>query len=203
MMDKPVCIARLLLTTGILAGLAACAAPAPRPAPDAAPPPAAPAPPPPAAPAAPAEPPAVSPEVAEELVTAHNFWRKQVKTAPLVWSNALAGQAREWALTLLRKGSFEHKPDSPHGQNIAWFAGERLKPSDVVDYWGNEVEYYDPEKNACLEEAECRHYTQIVWKDSREVGCASAWGEHPKYGVQEFWVCNYSPPGNMEGLRPY
>ncbi|HXG29816.1 MAG TPA: CAP domain-containing protein, partial [Nevskiales bacterium] len=170
--------------------------------PDAAPPPSAPAPPPPSpAPAAP--PPPISAAAAEEIVAAHNFWRRQVKTEPLVWSDELARAAREWAVTLMRQGKFEHRPDSPYGQNIAWFAGERLKPTDVVDYWGNEIEYYDYEKNACLEESECRHYTQIVWKDSREVGCASAWGQHPQYGVQEFWVCNYSPPGNVEGLRPY
>lgn len=185
----------------ITAWLAACAAPAPRPAPDAAPPPTEPSPPPP--PAEPAEPPPVSGEVVNELVEAHNFWRKQVKTPPLSWSDELARQAREWALTLLRKGAFEHEPDASYGQNIAWFAGERLNPTAVVDYWGNEVEYFDAQKNTCHEEAVCRHYTQIVWKDTREVGCASAWGEHPKYGVQEFWVCNYSPPGNMEGMRPY
>ncbi len=190
---------RALLAVLLLGGLAACAAPAPRPVPDAAPPPSAPAPPPsPAATPAP-----ISAAAAEEIIAAHNFWRRQVKTEPLVWSDQLARAAREWAVTLMRQGKFEPSPDSPHGQNIAWFAGERLKPADVVDYWGNEIEYYDYEKNACLEESECRHYTQIVWKDSREVGCASAWGQHPKYGVQEFWVCNYNPPGNVEGLKPY
>jgi pathogenesis-related protein 1 len=193
---------RVLLAVLLLGGLAACAAPAPRPTPDAAPPSSEPAPPPPPpAPAAPSPP--ISAAAAEEIVAAHNFWRRQVKTEPLVWSDELARAAREWAVTLMRQGKFEHSPDSPYGQNIAWFAGERLKPADVVDYWGNEIEYYDYEKNACLEESECRHYTQIVWKDSREVGCASAWGQHPKYGVQEFWVCNYNPPGNVEGLKPY
>jgi uncharacterized protein YkwD len=186
--------------------LAACAGPAPRPAPDVPPPPSEPAPPPTPTPTPPKpepEPSPVSPATANELTVAHNFWRKQVKSKPLVWSDDLARQARDWALTLLRTGKYEHRPDSPYGQNLAWFAGERMNPAAVVDYWGNEVEYYDYEKNACIEEAECRHYTQIVWNDTQEVGCASAWGEHPKYGVQEFWVCNYNPPGNMEGLRPY
>jgi pathogenesis-related protein 1 len=199
-MRKSTFITHVLLTGLIVGVLAACAAPAPRPTPDAVPPPAAPAPPPPA-PVTP--PPPTTPSIAEEIVTAHNFWRKQVKAPPLVWSDNLAKLAREWALTMLGKGSLEHRPGTSLGENIAWFAGERLKPSDVVDHWGNEVEFYDYEKNVCLEDSECRHYTQIVWKDSREVGCASAWGEHPKYGIQEYWVCNYSPAGNMEGLKPY
>ncbi|MGH8454186.1 MAG: CAP domain-containing protein [Nevskiales bacterium] len=198
-MRKTPCIAHVLLIGLTVGWLAACAGPAPRPTPDAAPPPAEPAPPPPPAP----PPSPTSAEVAEELLAAHNFWRKQVKSEPLVWSDELTILAREWALTLLRQGKLEHRSDSPYGENIAWFAGERLKPADAVDHWGNEIEYYDYEKNVCLEDSECRHYTQIVWKDSREVGCAAAWGEHPKYGIQEYWVCNYSPAGNMEGLKPY
>lgn len=201
-MHSPRSIARLAITAGLAILLSACAAPAPRPVADAAPPPAEPAPPPP--PAAPATPaPVTPPAVAEELVAAHNFWRKQVKAAPLTWSDDLAKLAREWAVTLLRQGKFEHRPDSPYGENIAWFAGERMNPTSVVDHWGNEVEFYDYGRNICIEESSCGHYTQIVWKDSREVGCASAWGEHPQYGIQEFWVCNYNPAGNVEGVKPY
>lgn len=202
-MHKSSPIARVLLVSLSIGWLAACAGPAPRPAPDAVPPPATPSPAPPPAAPAPSPPPVASPDVAAEITAAHNFWRKQVKTPPLVWSDELAKRAREWALALLSKGSLEHRPNTRLGENIAWFAGERLKPADVVDHWGNEIEYYDYEKNVCLEDSECQHYTQIVWKDSREVGCASAWGEHPKYGIQEYWVCNYSPAGNMEGLKPY
>jgi uncharacterized protein YkwD len=197
-------ILRVMLMALCLGWLAACAAPAPRPTPDAVPSATTPAPSPPPTPAQPPQPaPPVSAEVAEELVAAHNFWRKQVKTQSLVWSDQLSREAREWALSLLGRGVLEHNPNTTHGENIAWFAGDRMKPSDVVDHWGNEVEFYDYGKNACLDGSECRHYTQIVWKDTREVGCAYAWGEHAKYGLQEFWVCNYSPAGNIEGLKPY
>ena len=121
----------------------------------------------------------------------------------MIWSDSLAKLSREWALALLRKGVLEHRPNSPHGENIAWFAGERLKPADVIDNWGNEIEFYDHGKNICTEDSDCEHYTQIVWKNSREVGCGSAWGPHPKYGIQEYWVCSYSPAGNLKGQRPY
>ena len=180
--------------------LTACAVQAPRRPADTVP---SPAPPAPAPPPVVAPPSGVSAAVAEELLTAHNYWRKQVKSPPLVWSDELSKRAREWALTLLRKGVLEHNPDRRYGENLAWFAGERLKPTDVVDNWGNEVEFYDHGRNVCIEDADCEHYTQIVWKDAREVGCGSAYGEHPKYGIQEYWVCNYNPAGNIKGQRPY
>jgi hypothetical protein len=44
----------------------------------------------------------------------------------------------------------------------------------------------------------CGHYTQIVWRNTKSVGCAVARGK----GV-EVWVCNYDPPGNYAGQRPY
>lgn len=197
-------ITHVLLVVLTVGWLAACAAPAPRrdkPASDTAPPPAVPVPVP--KPAPPVPPPTVAAPVADDLLLAHNYWRKQIKAPPLVWSEALAKLSREWALTLLRKGVLEHRPNSTYGENIAWFAGERLKPVDVVDNWGNEIEFYDHGKNICTEDSDCEHYTQIVWKNSREVGCGSAWGEHPKYGIQEYWVCNYSPAGNTKGQRPY
>ena len=39
------------------------------------------------------------------------------------------------------------------------------------------------------------HFTQVVWKDTRQLGCGLAINRKNKvYGV-----CDYSPPGNYEG----
>jgi hypothetical protein len=53
----------------------------------------------------------------------------------------------------------------------------------------------------------CGHYTQIVWKTTTRLGCGVALCDQnspfmgfPKW---EFWVCNYAPPGNYNGQRPY
>src|ERR1700741_2518569 len=42
------------------------------------------------------------------------------------------------------------------------------------------------------------NYTQVVWAKTRAVGCAVAADQS-----QEVWVCNYAPPGNYVGYRPY
>jgi len=44
----------------------------------------------------------------------------------------------------------------------------------------------------------CGHYTQIVWRDTKQVGCGVA-----RDNRREIWVCNYDPPGNWVGHRPY
>jgi cysteine-rich secretory family protein len=41
------------------------------------------------------------------------------------------------------------------------------------------------------------HYTQMIWRQSRQVGCATAVGRH-----EEFLVCRYSAAGNVYGERP-
>jgi hypothetical protein len=41
------------------------------------------------------------------------------------------------------------------------------------------------------------HYTQMIWRDTHEVGCATAVGRY-----EEFLVCRYSQAGNVYGERP-
>ena len=41
------------------------------------------------------------------------------------------------------------------------------------------------------------HYTQMIWRDTRQVGCATAVGQS-----EEFLVCRYSTAGNVYGERP-
>lgn len=131
-----------------------------------------------------------------EMLNAHNRWRQQVGVPPLQWSNELADYAQAWANQLAEDDRFEHRPNNRYGENLAYFSGQRATASRVVDLWGNEVADYDYSSNRCT--GVCGHYTQIVWKTTTEVGCAVA-----RAGNEEYWVCNYNPPGNYVGQRPY
>lgn len=136
------------------------------------------------------------------VTAAHNRVRERLGIAPLTWSSELAQFAQAWADKLQRRGcELQHRPRSGpdkqrHGENIYSATGQRSSPGDVVDAWAEEVKDYDARTDRCR--GICGHYTQIVWRKSQRLGCAMA-----TCGATEVWVCNYDPPGNFLGERPY
>ena len=136
------------------------------------------------------------------LTAAHNRVREVLGIAPLTWSPELARYAQAWADTLQRGGcDLQHRPRSGpdaqrYGENIFSATGQAATAGDVVDAWAAERAGYDPAKNRCR--GVCGHYTQVVWRNSQRLGCGMA-----TCGDTEVWVCNYDPPGNFVGQRPY
>ncbi|MFL5445126.1 MAG: CAP domain-containing protein, partial [Myxococcales bacterium] len=96
------------------------------------------------------------------------------------------------------------------GENIAASApAGRWAPADVVAAWASEAADYDYAANTCAEGKQCGHYTQLVWRATTRAGCAHKlctvnWPFAPAPpGSWDFWVCDYEPPGNFVGQRPY
>jgi hypothetical protein len=46
--------------------------------------------------------------------------------------------------------------------------------------------------------ADVGHYTQLVWRATTQVGCASASSER-----EDILVCRYAEAGNYRGERPF
>jgi uncharacterized protein YkwD len=151
----------------------------------------------PAAPSAPSYAANAAPaSLARAIVDAHNAVRARVGDPPLVWSAQLAAVAQEWANRLIATATFAHRPDSRYGENLYSISGGAASPGQVVAAWADEGRGYDPNRNTCA--GVCGHYTQIVWRATRSVGCGVA--TDPE---REVWVCDYDPPGNVVGYRAY
>lgn len=134
----------------------------------------------------------------QPMLNAHNQWRKRYNVPALTWSPQLATYAQDWANKLLKEGKFEHRKNPTYGENLAYASGQQLSPQQVVTMWGEEVKDYNYATNKCKPGKVCGHYTQVVWRNTKQVGCGMA-----RNNSKEIWVCNYNPPGNYIGQKPY
>jgi hypothetical protein len=141
----------------------------------------------------------------QRVLAAHNAERTAIGVAPMVWNAELAADARVWADELAATGRFEHSPDQagqePQGENLWAGTPRAFSPESMVKLWLAEKSDYRPgvfPNNSRSGDVEkVGHYTQVIWRSSRQVGCATAVGKD-----EEFLVCRYSEAGNVMGQRP-
>ncbi|PRQ37524.1 hypothetical protein RchiOBHm_Chr4g0403511 [Rosa chinensis] len=132
----------------------------------------------------------------------HNMVRAAKWEMPLMWDFQLERYARWWAG--IRKADCKLQHSFPEdgfklGENIYWGSGSTWTPIDAVNTWAAEEKYYTYATNTCEAGQMCGHYTQIVWKSTRRVGCARVVCDDGDV----FMTCNYDPPGNYIGEKPY
>ncbi len=154
----------------------------------------------------------------EDVINTHNDFRNKHKLPPLTWSYELTKYAQQWVnhLAQTKNCTMTHRPDdetSPfqqiNGENLYWSSAleyedgtrkvENITAKEIIETWASEEDFYNYETNTCMDDADCGHYTQIVWHETKEVGCAIAVCEDKS----QVWACNYSPRGNYLGEWPY
>ena len=140
----------------------------------------------------------------------HNLHRANHSSPDLSWDEKLAG----YAATTAAKCVFAHdmdEGDGGYGQNIDASGYSNPVPGwdttsvaayAITDQWynGEAPDYtnYYGEATPPFNGAEILHFTQVVWKGTHTVGCASQYCPYGSilggsYGW--FTVCNYGPTG--------
>jgi glioma pathogenesis-related protein 2 len=132
--------------------------------------------------------PALAQDISGEVLSKHNALRAKHGVPALSWSGKLANTAQEWA----NKCVFEHS-NNGLGENLA--QGDGFPPAQFVQDWYDEIGQYDFNNPGFS--GGTGHFTQVVWKDTKQVGCGIA-----QCDGGALLVCNYSPAGNMEGQYP-
>ena len=142
----------------------------------------------------------------EAMLAGHNDARGALGLPSLAWSAALAADARAYARELARTGQFEHSPqprgNPPQGENL-WTGTRRAYAyPEMIGHWVAERRFYRPlpvpDSSNSGRFGDVGHYTQIVWRATREVGCAEASNR-----TDDFVVCRYLPAGNIVSETAY
>ncbi|KAF5382921.1 hypothetical protein D9757_006371 [Collybiopsis confluens] len=130
----------------------------------------------------------------QAYLSAHNSVRDQHGASALTWSNDAAAKAQQWANGCV----FQHSGGSlgPFGENLAAGTGDGYGIPQAILSWSNEASQYNPSN------PQASHFTQMVWKATTQVGCALAQCSgifDASFGLAHFYVCEYSPQGNVIG----
>ncbi len=144
-------------------------------------------------------------ELASRALATHNSERVGLGLPPLVWNCALERDAAHWAAALQQRGALEHAAASVRngsGENLWMGTAGRFPIERMVGRFIEEKRHYRhgrfPDVSLTGDWADAAHYTQVVWRDTREVGCAVAPGQ-----ARDVLVCRYRPGGNVRGRTPF
>lgn len=158
--------------------------------------------------------PVILPETIQDLLDVHNDTRAEVGVNnELTWSDTIALDAQSYADTMANSGAWEHDPKNRDGYTNGSY-GENLytstaKPTFAVatQAWVDEKQYYSygevGDESTCVDGEMCGHYTQVIWKNTTEVGCASSQYKTGQFKDWYIVVCKYQTPGNYLGETPY
>ena len=142
---------------------------------------------------------------ARRLLDAHNRERARLRLPALRWNRNLEREASEWGRVLSRRGRLEHASRQIRngtGENLWMGTAGVWDVETMVHGFIDERKHYRhgnfPNISRTGNWADVGHYTQVIWRDTREVGCAVV--------TERGWdvlVCRYWPAGNVWGRRAY
>ncbi|KAL2100078.1 hypothetical protein ACEWY4_004472 [Coilia grayii] len=127
-----------------------------------------------------------------EFLEAHNSYRQLHGASSLTMSRDLCRSAQKWADHLLASKKMQHS-QADHGENLfyAWSsAPKQLHGKTAVENWYSEIKDYNFRKPGF--QSSTGHFTQVVWKGSKELGVGLATD-----GNTVIVVGQYLPAGNI------
>ena len=124
----------------------------------------------------------IAADISNEALTGHNSFRALHGASPLTWNGDLAAAANSWASRCVfehsggQVGAFGGTPPNRSSpvtlltiyptENLAAGAGGDFTVTDGINGWTDEAKDYDPQNPTYS------HFTQVVWKGTKELGCA-------------------------------
>jgi len=127
----------------------------------------------------------------------HNYFRALHGVPNLIHNAELSKLSQSYAEKLASNDSFEHSNckwgTKKVGENLFMCGGYKCTPEMSSQNWYDEITDYDFNKSEFS--SDTGHFTQLIWKSSKEVGFGLAQSKRGNW----YSVANYYPPGNYLG----
>ena len=136
-----------------------------------------------------------------DMLEWHNKYRKMHHVPPLKLNKDICTISENYAKTLATKlKSLQHSDNEYKGkelgENLYRSFGMEVNGYTVSKNWYDEINKYNFNGDW---QSGCGHFTQMIWKDTKEVG----FGKWKDKNEHSFVVANYYPAGNYVGFFKY
>ncbi|KAE8605415.1 hypothetical protein XENTR_v10015124 [Xenopus tropicalis] len=148
--------------------------------------------------------------VRQIIIDTHNAYRRNASPSArnmlkMVWNEDAANNAASWSAGCTGSHSPPDKRTIPGfscGENL-FLASYPASWEEAVKAWFDENESFEYGVGPKSPDQVVGHYTQVMWYNSYMVGCSVSYC--PKSQYKYFYVCQYCPAGNIEGVMntPY
>ncbi len=138
-------------------------------------------------------------EIKEAMNFINNKIRAEVNVPPLKWDCKVAKLAQKKTDYMAKTGDFRHHLTFGYGENKYWGIMHNSLLDAVKHWYKEKKDFVYGALLWCKPNKRCGHYTQLIWKTTKKIGCGKSKGKDGKYYI----VCNFYPMGNIIGMQPY
>ena len=150
-------------------------------------------------------------DVYNKLLEKHNSIRAKHKSPALTYSEEIAEIAQAASERYLELGKIEMINEYYNGEllgeNNYICGGFICFPPDIdtiMSYWYyREEPYFDYAKGESKYSTSVGHFTQVVWRSTKYIGCGFARGEWNDFDDAYYLNCKYYPAGNIKGREVF
>lgn len=132
----------------------------------------------------------------EQCLKWHNDYRSIHQAPTVTWNDTIAADAEVWATYLADNNAFAHATNLgqlDQGENLYLVSVQPTEPcTDATKAFYEEIKDYNFDQPGFS--SQTGHFTQVVWKSTRQIGAASKTRADGQFVV----VVRYSPPGNVD-----
>ena len=133
-------------------------------------------------------------KIRSDILTNHNYHRKRHQVDELERNSEIEQVAQSYSEYLASIETMKHSGNGKYGENLynCWASnGICITGEKASQSWYDEVKQYNFNNPGFS--GGTGHFTQLVWKGSKQIGCGVACSINNKCYV----TCNYYPPGNV------